>query len=188
MHFISEQQLQLKKRHHKELQKLDKQVWNIIGCGYKESSRDNIKSQYNNYKRFCSYFFLTKFPADSWQLCRFAQYLANKGKSPGTVANNLSTVRTLKVLKGYATPDLYDIAIRLQLKGLQNLSEHVKKQAEVMTPQMLLEISKIVNYSKINEVVCFVALLTRFFLLLRKSNLVPVAMMGKTRFNGEKQY
>ena len=113
--------------------------------------------------------------------------MANEGKSPGTIANAVSTIHTLQALKGYATPDLYDVAIRLQLRGLQNLSDHVKNQAQIMTPQMLLEISKIVNYKDVHQVVCFVALLTGFYLLLRKSNLVPVSMMGKTGFHGSRQ-
>ena len=179
---------QLRKRRGKELKDLDKQVWRTIGNGYKESSKDNIKSQYDSYKRFCEYFYLSKFPADSWQLCRFAQYLSNLGRAPGTVANAVSTVRTLQALKGYPTPDLYDVAIKLELKGLKNTSGHIKRQAKCMTPQLLRSIHNKVNFKDETEMVCFVALLTGFFLLLRKSNMVPISMSGKTGFDPQKQF
>ena len=181
-------QQQLTQRRNMELKKLDKQVHKTMKAGHKSATQQNIKSQYDNYKRFCKHFSLPKFPADSWQLCRFAQYLANQGKSPGTCANHISTVRTVQALRGYQVPDLYDISIKLTLKGFSNMSKHVKRQAEAMTPQMLMQIAKLVNYKSTFETVCFVALLTGFFLLLRKSNLVPNSMTGKTGFNPCKQF
>ena len=176
------------KRHRmQELKRLDRQVWHTIGSGYKDSSKENIQSQYSNYKRFCKYFYLETFPADSWQLCRCAQFLAYEGKRLGTVANTISTIRTLQALKGYPTPDLFDVAVKLQLRGLKNLSEKVVKRAQAMTPQMLKSIHDKVNFTDEFEMVCFVALLVGFFLLLRKSNLIPDSMTGKKGFDGNKQ-
>ena len=177
----------LKKIRRRELEKLDHQAWDTIEAGYRKSSLKNIKSQYESYARFCTYYFLREFPVDSWQLVRFAQYLSNEGKSPGTVANSISTVRTLQALKGMSVPDLYDITIKLLLKGLQNMAGHVLKQAEAMTPVLLYEISKKVKYSDPREMVSFVACLVAFFLMLRKSNLVPDCMTGENGFDGTKQ-
>ena len=170
-----------------ELAELDRQAWRTIGSSYKESTKENIKSQYDNYKRFCKYFYLKPFPTDSWQLVRCAQFLSNEGKRPGTIANIISTVCTLHALKGYQSPELYDITIKLQLKGLHNISGKVTKQAEVMTPQMLLKIAKLIDPHNVKEVVSFTALLTGFYLLLRKSNLVPTNMTGKKGFDPDKQ-
>ena len=99
----------------------------MIDSGYRESTKDNIKSQYEQYKMFCNYHFLNTFPADSWQLVWFSQYLANQGKKPSTISNAISTVRTLQALKGHSVPDLYDICIKLQLKGLNNLSNTIER-------------------------------------------------------------
>ena len=54
----------VKKQRKKELKKLDGQVWETIEAGYKQSSMQNIKSQYESYERFCNYFYLQMFPAD----------------------------------------------------------------------------------------------------------------------------
>ena len=170
-----------------ELKKLDKQCWTTIGSGYKDSTKDNIKSQYDIYKRFCNYYFLKKFPANSWQLCRFAQFLYSKNRAPSTIANAISTVHTLQALKGHPVPDLYDVSIRLQLKGLKNISKKVKKQAKSMTPQLLKDMAKLVQKDSPLQFVSFTAILTGFYLLLRKSNLVPDSITGKGQFNGSKQ-
>ena len=178
----------MKRKRALELQELDKQCWRTIGKGYKDSSKANIQCQFNNYTRFCNYFFLKQFPADSWQLVRCAQYLANEGKSPGTIANTISTIRTLQGLMGWPTPELYDIAIKLELKGLNNLSQAVVKRANPMTPEILLKISQKVDVNNQLEMVCFVAILVGFFLLLRKSNLIPDNLTGKKAFDANKQF
>ena len=128
------------------------------------------------------------FPTTSWQLSRFAQDLNNQGRAPGTVSNYISVIRTLQALKGFKNVDLYDIALKLHLKGLANLSDYVVKQAEPMTPDLLLKISKLVNKSNKKEVACFTAVLVGFFLLLRKSNMVPDAREGRNGFDQNKQF
>ena len=129
----------------RELEQLDEQARDTIEAGYCKSSMKNIKSQYQSYTRFCNYYFLDEFPANSWQLCHYGQYLSNKGWAPGTVANAISTIRTLQALKGFPVPDLYDITIKLHLCGLQNLSGHVLCQAEPVTKRLLYDISKRVD-------------------------------------------
>ena len=53
---------------------------------------------------------------------------------------------------------------------------------------MLMAIHELLNEKDLTQVVCYVALLTGFYLLLRKINLVPVFMTGKTGFDGNKQF
>ena len=90
-------------------------------------------------------------------------------------------------MKGHSVPDLYDICIKLQLKGLNNLSNTIRKKAEVMTPQILHNIHQLVDIHDEFEVTCFTALLTSFFLLLRKSNLIPDNQTSKKGFDPTKQ-
>ena len=104
------------------------------------------------------------------------------------MANNISTVHTLQALKGHKIPDLYNVSIKLHLWGLGNLSKEVKRRAKAMTPQFLYEIDKIVNFEDETQLVCFVALLVGFFLLLRKSNLIPDNLTGKKSFDPQKQF
>ena len=154
---------------------------------FQDSTHKNIRSHKNMYERVCAKYKLITFPADAWQLCRYAQYLFNMGRVPGTIANHLSSICTMQAIKGYNIPALKDICIRLHFKGLKRVSGHVKKQAKAMTPQVLIKIAELVNYKDTKQLVCFVALLMGFFLLLCKSNLVPNAMNEKNRFNPKMQ-
>ena len=56
-----------------------------------------------------------------------------------------------------------------------------------MTPQILLNTHQFVDIHHEFEVTCFTALLTGFFLLLRKSNLIPDNQTGKKGFDPAKQ-
>ena len=118
----------------------------------------------------------------------YGQYITNQGRAPGTVANNISIIRTLHALKGFKNVDLYDITLKLCLKGLVNLSDHVIRRAEAMTPQLLFKISKLVDRTNKRQVACFTAILMGFFLLLRKSNMVPDSRYGKRGFDKDKQF
>ena len=54
--------------------------------------------------------------------------------------------------------------------------DHTIKQAEPITPQVLLRMSKVVNYRDRIETIAWTATLLGFYMFLRKSNLVPDAM------------
>ena len=71
------------------------------------------------------------------------------------------------------------------LIGLKQVMDHIVKQAEPMTPQLLIKISRVVNYREKIEVITWTAVLLGFYMFLRKSNLVPNAM---DRFNALQQF
>ena len=53
---------------------------------------------------------------------------------------------------------------------------HAVKQAAPVTPELLIKISKVVNYRDQVEMVAWVGVLLGFYMFLRKSNLVPDTM------------
>ena len=62
---------------------------------------------------------------------------------------------------------------------------HELKQAEPVTPQLLVKLSKVINYKDQIEIVAQTALLLGFYMFLRKSNLVPDTM---DTFNDQQQF
>ena len=58
------------------------------------------------------------------------------------------------------------------------------KQVEPMTPELLIKLSKVVNYKDPMELIAWTAVLLGFYMSLRKSNLVPDTM---DTFNREHQ-
>ena len=79
-------------------------------------------------------------------------------------------------LLGLEIPDVKDRQMQMFIAVLKKGMEHVVKQAAPITPNILLNISKVVNYRDRVEVIAWTAMLMGFFMFLHKSNLVPEAM------------
>ena len=79
-------------------------------------------------------------------------------------------------LLGQEVPDVKDRQMHIFTMGLKRVMDHTIKQAEPITPQLLLRMSKVVNYRDRIEIIAWTATLLGFYMFLRKSNLVPDAM------------
>ena len=110
------------------------------------------------------------------QLCRFGQHLTKTLKSPDSIGNYLSGIRTMLALIGNTAPDVKDRQMQMFLTGLKRTMDHTVQQASPIPPQLLVKMSKVVNYKDKIEEIALVATLLGFYMFLRKSNLVPDAM------------
>ena len=142
----------------------------------KESTKKNLLTQLNSYQKFCNRYMLQYFPCDNRQLCRFGQHLKSTFESPDAVGNYLSGIHTMLALLGLEIPDVKDRHMQMFITGLKRTMVHAVKQAAPVTPQILLCISKVVNYRDRIEVIAWTVVLLGFYMFLRKSNLVPDAM------------
>ena len=102
--------------------------------------------------------------------------MARTFKSPDSVGNYLSAVRTFAALLGLPIPNAQEKEMKMFLQGLKRIMEHEVKQAAPITPELLLRMSRMVDYTSITDMVAWVASLIGFTMFLRKSNLVPDAM------------
>ena len=155
------------------------------GLSVKESTKKNLLTHISAYEQFCDRYLLQYFPGNNTQLCRFGQHLSEKFSSPDSVGNYLSGMRTCLTLVGLQVLDTQDRQMKMFTTGLKKAMPHAVKQAEPMTSQLLLRLSKVVNYKDQVEVVAWTGLLLRLYLFLRKSNLVPDTM---DTFNKEEQF
>ena len=96
----------------------------------------------------------------------------------------LSGVKNLHSFLGYNTDAFRGIALRLTLQGLRRLNKHVPCRAKPITPALLKAIYYELDFSKPFDLVFWLICIMAFFLLFRKSNLVPDTMRG---FDVEKQ-
>ena len=156
--------------------KLDLAVAATKGQSIKDSTKKNILCQLSAYEKFCDRYLLEYFPCDNRQLCRFGQHLSESFESPESVGNYLSGVRTCLALLGLEVPDTSDRQMKMFTAGLKRIMPHAVKQVEPVTPQLLLKISKVVNFTDQVELVAWTGLLLGFYMFLRKSNLVPDTM------------
>ena len=155
---------------------LDLEVAATKGKSVKQSTKRNLLTHLEVYQKFCDRYMLPYFPCDNRQLCRFGQHLSRTFQSSESMANYLSGMRTMSVLVGLEIPDVKERQMQMFLLGLKRLMQHAVKQVVPITPQLLLRMSKVVNFKDKIEVIAWTAVLLGFYMFLRKSNLVPEAM------------
>ena len=146
------------------------------GHSMKESTKKNLLCQLAAYEKFCNRYMLEYFPCNNQQLCRFKQHLSSSFESPESVCNYISGICTCLALLGFEVPDAADRQMKMFTAGLKRIMQHAVKQAEPVTPELLLKLSKVVNYKDQVEMVAWTGLLLGFYMFLRKSNLVPDTM------------
>ena len=155
---------------------LDMEVAATKGESIKKSTKKNIACYLGAYQRFCDRYLLHYFPCDNRQLCRFGQHLSKTLESPESVGNYISGIRTCHALLGLEVPSTQDRQMQMFNTGIKRLMPHEVKQAEPITPGILLRLSKVVDYKDQVEVIAWVGALLGFYMFLRRSNLVPEAM------------
>ena len=128
-----------------------------------------------SYYRFCDKFQLNPIPANDWQYCQYAQYLAWEDKVPETVENYVRTVRLMHKLKNEYVPAPLQIHFKLLTEGLKKECKKPVKQADSLDHDILKQLFPHVNLEQELQVVTWVAVLVGFNLVLRVSNLGPRA-------------
>ena len=127
---------------------------------------------------------LQEFPADDWQLVRYATYTAEHVTSHGMVINYVLGVHSLQTLAGFWSPTLSSPNLKLVLDGIKAELAKPVNQATPMTLEILKEVALLVNYDNEFEHTVFAAMLTGFYLVVRSSNLVPTST---EQFNSHEQ-
>ena len=152
---------------------LGKEVVLSLKVAFAPGTLKNYKSQIRRYKRFCQEFSLLPFPATLDVLCKYAQFLSSQVGSVDTVQNYLQAIKNAHMLKGFNTEAFMDPILKLLLKGLRKRNPRLLRQALPMTPHLLTKIKSGLDLTLQEDVVFWALSLMSFFLLARKSNMVP---------------
>ena len=123
-------------------------------------------------------------PASTLVLVWFAEYLTKRLKAHGSLVGYLSGIKKLHSFMGYSTKGFRGFMLKLTLQGLRKLNPHIPRQAAPMTPRILELIHAHLDHNNELDVVFWCTCIIGFFLLFRKSNLLPNTRWG---FNGKKQ-
>ena len=159
-----------------ELGALKRDALNTRSNAYAAGTYKNLRSQWLCYFRFCLYFGLQTIPAATNVLCLFAQFLSRSFKSSSAVRMYLSGVNTLHLFLDLPPPCTTDFVLRLTLKGVAKELKHTPLQKLPITPQMLLDIRRCLDFSLELHVTFWSCCLFAFFLCARKSNLLPISI------------
>ena len=178
--------------HHKEFQetpedrrsKLEMDLQTTRASAYAKGTLKNLACQWRAFRCFSISINLFQWPVSEHTLCLFAQFLAYSFHSVSLVKNYLVGIKTIHVLCKARPPNLSNIEVRLTLMGLNKTMVNVVKQAEPITPEILLDIVVHLDLTKRMDLVFWGVLVVGFFTFFRKSNLVPDAI---DEFNPLKQ-
>ena len=96
----------------------------------------------------------------------------------------MSGVRTLHVLMEVPFNGADNIELKITMQGLKRLKPHAVRQAAPLSPQILCKIYGLLDTTRPFEATRWSLLLTAFFTLSRKSNLV---VTGAKRFDMDRQ-
>ena len=152
---------------------IDQRCYEVMQKGHRKNTRRNIRSFAGQYSKFCGDLGVDEYPANEWQLARYACYTATHVTSIGTVENYVSGVRNLHRLAGYEVPPVTAPNLKLVMNGLKAELARPTKQAAPLNREILIEISQKVKWDSQFHVCCYSAILMSFYLCLRCSNLVP---------------
>ena len=153
-------------------------------AAFAPGTMENLLCQWVKFILFCIHFGLVALPASTEVLTSYAQHLSCHFKAYGSVVNYLAGVKTLHKLLHFSTIGFLGFELRLTMKGLKRLNKYTTRQAIAMTPLILKEMTSKLNMQCPVDSTFWAASLVVFFLLLRKSNLVPTSL---TSFDPFKQ-
>ena len=167
-----------------ELHSLQRDVRRSQQFAYAEGSFANFNTQWVKFLSFCVKFSLVALPASTPTLSWYAQYLSRKLKSHRSLVSYMAGAKKLHVFLGFTTDGFRGITLILTLQGLRRLNKHQVRRSSPITPAILKLIHSSLDHNNKEDVVFWTACVVAFFLLFRKSNLVPDTQRG---FDATKQ-
>ena len=153
-------------------------------AAYADRTFENFSCDWVKYLDFCVEFELVALPAKTSTLTWFAQYASKKIRAHGSLIHCISSAKKLHKLLGCNTRGLGGIMLKITLQGLRCSSEHIMSRAPSITQTILRKIHSLLDFSVVDDILFWGVCTLGFFLLFRKSNLLPTTKDG---FNGDNQ-
>lgn len=151
---------------------------------YADNTWKNIQIQHASFRQFCHTFHLQPLPASLTTIQLYCQYLSRKFKSEASIKNYLHGVKILHLWHGHPVDYFHHFSMALLMRGITRNLHHQPRQAHPITLPLLLDMHRHLDLSNPKHVVLWCLLLIAFFMMARKSNLVPDS---KFKFDPQKQ-
>lgn len=141
------------------------------GHKYTKASAGNVVSAIRQWLFFTTYFHLPSLPASVDSLVCFLEFMA-RSSGHGHLKHLLSSIRFLHQGLGYQFPE-DNFQIDMTMQGLKRRLARVPFQVLPITPQILRDMFRNLDMSKVQDLALWCSFLVSFYGLLRKSNAVP---------------
>ena len=153
---------------------LSTKVAEIQDKAYAAGTLENYRIQWALYFNFCTYFNRTALPAQPKTLVNYMVFLSKKLKSLGSIRAYMAGVSTLHELLEVDRSAFKSLRVKLMWMGLDRTIKYVPKRAAPMSPEVVTKMREQLYLEKANDAAFWALCLTAFFILARKSNLMPV--------------
>jgi integrase len=164
------------------------QLWKeaqlTVEQGFAKGTLQNLKIQISKYRKFCADWGCQEFPASLRTILMYMEWLGRQFSAASTIRNYLYGVKFWHIINGLSGEQFDGYVVKRMHKGLEKKLKHKKKQALPITPEVLLDIKKVLDLELPWDCTKWALYLTAFFLVCRKSNLVPLSVR---QFDSSKQ-
>ena len=141
-------------------------------------TRNNLKTQWKSFLLFTTFFNLVALPATLQTICLYAQFLSRSFKSVASIRNYLNGVKLLHFFLGFECVSFKSLSLSLLLKGVSRINPHVPRRVLPITPAILLQFHSSLQLCFPFDATIWCAFLLSFFLMARKSNMVPKSIFS----------
>lgn len=138
-----------------------------------EGTRRNLTTVCTLFRRFTQKYQLVFYLLTLEVLHLFIAWLSWRMKSPNTVQNYVSGLKSIWQLAGWNTSTFQHDLLKRTLTGCRCLMCHEVQQATPVMPDFLKKVAQLVDWTDCVQVAIFASLLLGFYLFLRASNLAP---------------
>ena len=156
--------------HEQQLQRLRRDLRHTTKRAFATQTWSNLRTQIRAYFLFSFYFGLTALPASLENACLYVQFLSRSFKSPQSIRNYLSGLKFLHVLLGFECPFSGSYIMTLVFRGIDKTLCHVPQRATPITPDILLQVARVVRIHDVMDVTSMCAAMFLFLLMARAGN------------------
>ena len=142
----------------------------------------NKQMHVSRYKDFCKFALIRQYPVTEFKLCKYATFLAKTVNAIQSIKAYCTSVCEESELLGYRLTRR-GLKFYRCISGIRRKKHHQVKRAEPMMMELLMRIEKVVDMSDDKQLAVWSAMLSGFFLVLRKGNLVPLKRVHDTLHN-----
>ena len=148
------------------------------------STQRSYKCHLRSYIQVCEMMNMPPVPASQEFIAQYSAFLAHQLK-PASVKQYLNIIRILHVEANMVNPLQDNWYVHTTLKGIERIKGTSVQRKVPMTPSILMQIKKLLDFSCLEDNMFWAACVLMFFATLRKSDLVSDSVKS---YSGEKQF
>ncbi|VDI05547.1 Hypothetical predicted protein [Mytilus galloprovincialis] len=156
-----------------QFKQLEKDVKKSTKSAFAVGTKKNLVSQWRAFLLFCFYFDVAPIPVTFKTINCYAQFLSRSFKSTDSIRNYINGVKIMHFYLDLPFPPLDNFEFKLLMAGISRVKQHCPRQARPITPDLLKEMLKFLDLDNCTDIVYWCLFFFAFFLMSRKSNLVP---------------